>query len=413
MSACKQCGASVIWKRVTNDKGREQWQCFNADGVTVHWDSCSKRRWQQVKATGQRFENEHESGYAASVHGTKFDRLNAGTQQKGLNMIITDEMVEMFLTWPLPDSVCADLCATKQGAPYRSGTNLLSAIEARKMLEHVLSGTQQNAAPGGGGQHCYLAGPMRGIPEYNFPSFFAAATSLRTRGIEVWSPAENDVHQDSFDPAKDTPHPMLHYMKRDLPAVLNADFVAVLPGWETSQGATLEVNVARACGIPVLLADTLEPASEPAPDAAPGMPEYPVVFESREDGWVFPHILQKHYDELCAQAREANALRDALDHIMRVAREGITPTRRLDWIALRAKYALEGKLWSRDVRDDPRNSVLKMTKENVELRERLEAAEKDAARYQWLRECGGYVTHSDPEKCDAAIDAASAGDGNE
>ena len=82
-----------------------------------------------------------------------------------------------------------------------------------------------------------------------------------------------------------------------------------------------------------------------------------------------------------AQAREANALRDALDHIMRVAREGITPTRRLDWIALRAKYALEGKPWSRDVRDDPRNSVAKMTKENKELRGRLAAAEK---RYQFV-----------------------------
>jgi hypothetical protein len=76
-TACKQCGADVIWKKVTNDKGRQQWQCFNADGVTVHWDSCSKRRWQQVKATGERFESTMESGYANSVHGTKFDRLNA------------------------------------------------------------------------------------------------------------------------------------------------------------------------------------------------------------------------------------------------------------------------------------------------------------------------------------------------
>ena len=56
-------------------------------------------------------------------------------------------------------------------------------------------------------------------------------------------------------------------------------------------------------------------------------------------------------------------LRDALDHIMRVARQGVTPTRRLDWIALRAKYALEGKEWSGDVRDDPRDSVAKLRKD--------------------------------------------------
>lgn len=107
------------------------------------------------------------------------------------------------------------------------------------------------------GQRCYLAGPMRGYPQFNFPAFFAAAKSLRERGYEVWSPAENDVHQDGFDPAKDAAQPMRHYMKRDLPAVLDADFVAVLPGWEHSQGATLEVTVARTCGIPVLDAATL------------------------------------------------------------------------------------------------------------------------------------------------------------
>lgn len=109
---------------------------------------------------------------------------------------------------------------------------------------------------------CYLAGPMRGIPEFNFPAFYAAAAVLRERGYEVWSPAENDVHEDGFDPTKDVAQPMRHYMKRDLPAVLNADFVAVLPGWENSQGATLEVTVARACGLPVLWAGNLAPVSE-------------------------------------------------------------------------------------------------------------------------------------------------------
>lgn len=106
-------------------------------------------------------------------------------------------------------------------------------------------------------QVAYLAGPMRGIHEYNFPAFYAAAAALRAHGLDVWSPAENDVNQDGFDPAKDTAHPMRHYMKRDLPAVLNADMVCVLPGWEKSQGAQLEVHVARACGIPVYNAHDL------------------------------------------------------------------------------------------------------------------------------------------------------------
>lgn len=52
--------------------------------------------------------------------------------------MVTKEMIERFLTWPLPESVCADLCATQRGRPHRTGTNLLSADEARQMLEHVL-----------------------------------------------------------------------------------------------------------------------------------------------------------------------------------------------------------------------------------------------------------------------------------
>lgn len=51
---------------------------------------------------------------------------------------VTPDMVDRFLTWPLPFSVCADLCATHQ-SDGRTGTNLLTALEARAMLEHVLA----------------------------------------------------------------------------------------------------------------------------------------------------------------------------------------------------------------------------------------------------------------------------------
>ena len=48
------------------------------------------------------------------------------------------DLAEAFLRWPLPESVCADLCATKQG-PGRVGTNLLSYGEAKQMFEQLLS----------------------------------------------------------------------------------------------------------------------------------------------------------------------------------------------------------------------------------------------------------------------------------
>lgn len=56
-----------------------------------------------------------------------------------------DELVDRFLSWPLPDSVASDLCVTQrdygkaQGWPKRVGTNLLTADETRQMLEYVLA----------------------------------------------------------------------------------------------------------------------------------------------------------------------------------------------------------------------------------------------------------------------------------
>lgn len=49
-------------------------------------------------------------------------------------------LVDRFLMWPLPESVCADPCATKQG-PGRIGTMLLTAHEAEQMITHLLEPT--------------------------------------------------------------------------------------------------------------------------------------------------------------------------------------------------------------------------------------------------------------------------------
>jgi hypothetical protein len=71
-----------------------------------------------------------------------------------------------------------------------------------------------------------------------------------------------------------------------------------------------------------------------------------------------------------ASDRELRRLRDALDHIRRIARGGVKPTRRLDWIATRSEWALRGRDWDADdsSRRAPTNDVLKLQKENAELR---------------------------------------------
>ena len=47
------------------------------------------------------------------------------------------ELVERFLTWPVPADVYPD---GTPGQPGRTGTNLLSAPQAKAMLQHVLGG---------------------------------------------------------------------------------------------------------------------------------------------------------------------------------------------------------------------------------------------------------------------------------
>lgn len=57
-----------------------------------------------------------------------------------LKSLALDQMVDRFLAWPLPDSVRSDTCVTMVGGDlYRSGTNLLTADEARAMFEYVLN----------------------------------------------------------------------------------------------------------------------------------------------------------------------------------------------------------------------------------------------------------------------------------
>lgn len=49
------------------------------------------------------------------------------------------KLVDRFLSWPIPDTVCSDSCVTDHAYPHqRVGTNLLTASEALEMLAYVL-----------------------------------------------------------------------------------------------------------------------------------------------------------------------------------------------------------------------------------------------------------------------------------
>ena len=108
---------------------------------------------------------------------------------------------------------------------------------------------------------CYVAGPMSGYPAYNHPAFHAAARRIEEAGWTALNPADEDLTF-AHDHPGETAVIRAHYYRRDLRLLAQADAIAVLPGWQDSEGAQGEVHVARILGIPILDAETLQPYSE-------------------------------------------------------------------------------------------------------------------------------------------------------
>lgn len=105
----------------------------------------------------------------------------------------------------------------------------------------------------------YLAGPMQGIPQFNFPAFDAAAKIMRAQGHEIISPAELDddaTRADALASKDGNPgartgkdklsgeHTWGDFLSRDVKIVADqVDGIVVLPNWHKSKGARLEVFV--------------------------------------------------------------------------------------------------------------------------------------------------------------------------
>jgi len=115
----------------------------------------------------------------------------------------------------------------------------------------------------------YVAGPMTGIPQFNFPAFDSAARDLRSTGLDVVSPAELDDPVDRAAALQSPDGSALSYgtgvkktwgefLARDVKLLADGGIegVYVLPGWRKSKGARLETFVARAMmGTPIFYYD--------------------------------------------------------------------------------------------------------------------------------------------------------------
>lgn len=83
---------------------------------------------------------------------------------------------------------------------------------------------------------------MSGLPEWNYPAFDAVAEALESVGYSVVNPANH------FD--RDTTRDRADYIRQSLHDVETVDALALLSGWEKSEGAQLEFEYARQLGIP-------------------------------------------------------------------------------------------------------------------------------------------------------------------
>ena len=124
----------------------------------------------------------------------------------------------------------------------------------------------------------YIAGPMRGVPHFNYAAFDKAARELTREGHYVFNPANRDEQiygtalfstnaTGSIEQAvEDFDFNLREALAYDLRFICEqATGVYLLKGWENSKGARAERALAEALGLEIRY-QTL--------DWGPGTPEY-------------------------------------------------------------------------------------------------------------------------------------------
>lgn len=110
----------------------------------------------------------------------------------------------------------------------------------------------------------YLAGKMRGVPFCNFPLFDEAAECWKKAGHHPISPANldrlmgfNATPEGAFVSEGATER-VIHTLFSLMACVCGAEAIALLPGWEDSVGASMELAAAQFLSLPVYDAVTME-----------------------------------------------------------------------------------------------------------------------------------------------------------
>ena len=94
----------------------------------------------------------------------------------------------------------------------------------------------------------YLAGPMSGYEEHNYPLFARVARHLRDVGYDVVSPHElAPLPDDGFNSEE-----VFRRLRMDARALSECTGIILLPGWSKSIGAKWELQIALGLRMQVL-----------------------------------------------------------------------------------------------------------------------------------------------------------------
>lgn len=109
----------------------------------------------------------------------------------------------------------------------------------------------------------YIAGPMSGIENHNFPEFFRVEGVLTEQGYDVVNPARNDMPdaatwQEAYDAALLHERSWEDYMRLDIALLTTCDAICLLDGWWASKGATCEQTIAAWLRMEVLDPDGIK-----------------------------------------------------------------------------------------------------------------------------------------------------------
>ena len=139
----------------------------------------------------------------------------------------------------------------------------------------------------------YVAGPMTGQTDLNYPAFDTAAKHLRGYGFVVENPAENE---------RPNPTPTwAEWMRLGLTQMLRCNSVLLLPGWHASKGAVIEARIALDLGLLVIDGET--GAALPA-DHAVTLQQQPATTQDEADTAVQLQAITADHEQLRAAWRD-------------------------------------------------------------------------------------------------------------